>query len=169
MKSPFLFLIILSFYACNHKSDKKIIPKLKQSNLPVNTVTYIVDGDTFDMVDSNNNIIRIRPIGIDTDEIKDNSHGKKGPYAVPAKEYLSKLIYHKIVRLEMDVQKKDQYDRVLAYVFVNDTTFVNAEMIKHGYAVMLTIPPNIKYVDYFYQLQQEAREAKKGMWETIIE
>jgi micrococcal nuclease len=157
MKLLLLFTALL-LYACNTSSEKK------QTTLPPGTVTHIVDGDTFDMADSTGQIIRIRPIGINADEIKDNNHGKKGPFAKAAKDYLAQLIDHKTVRLEMDVQKTDKYGRTLAYVFVNDTVFVNAEMVKAGLAVIETVPPNVKYADLFYRLQVEAREGKRGMW-----
>ncbi len=153
-----LLFTILLLLACNSGSEKK------RTTLPPGTVTHIVDGDTFDMADSTGHIIRIRPIGINADEMNDNSHGKKGPFAKAAKEYLTQLIDNKALRLEMDIQQTDKYGRTLAYVYVNDTVFVNAEMVKQGLAVIETIPPNVKYVDFFYRLQVEAREAKKGMW-----
>lgn len=129
----------------------------------VGIVTHIVDGDTFDMVDSNHHTIRVRPIGIDAEEMKNNAHGKKGPFAKAAKAYLSKLITNKKVRLQTDVRKYDQYGRLLAYVYV-DTLFVNAALLRAGLAVVETEPPNLKYADYFYRLQLAARKAKQGLW-----
>jgi micrococcal nuclease len=152
----FLLLAALGT-ACHSK-------KGKTTTLPSGTVTYIVDGDTFDMADSTGHIIRIRPIGINADEMKDNGHGRKGPFAKPAKDYLAQLIEHKMVRLELDIQQLDKYGRTLAYVYVNDTIFVNAEMVKAGLAVCETVPPNVKYADSLYRLQVEAREAKRGLW-----
>jgi micrococcal nuclease len=154
-----LFYLCITLSACQTK-------KQRSTTLPPGTVTHIVDGDTFDMADSTGNIIRIRPIGINADEMKDNNHGKKGSFAKAAKDYLVKLVLKKTVRLEMDIQKTDRYGRTLAYVYLNDTVFVNAEMIKAGLAVIETIPPNVKYSGYFYQLQQEAKIAKTGMWNT---
>ena len=76
-----LLFTALLLYACNNSSEKK-----HTITLPPGTVTHIVDGDTFDMADSTGHTIRIRPIGINADEIKDNNHGKKGPFAKAAKE-----------------------------------------------------------------------------------
>jgi micrococcal nuclease len=130
-----LLLSVLLLYACNSSNKKK------HTTLLSGIVTHIVDGDTFDMADSTGHTTRIRPIGIDADEMKDNSNGKKGPFAQAAKDFLTQLIDRKTVRLEMDVQQTDKYGRTLAYVYVSDTFFVNAEMVKQGLAVIETIPP----------------------------
>ena len=165
MKPGLLFItLLILLFACKNNDTRKKKIRAKHSAQSPGTVTNIVDGDTFDMVDSTGNIIRIRPIGINADEMHDNSHGKKGPFAQQAKDYLTMLIYNKQVRLEMDVQKKDKWKRILAYVFVDDSLFVNAAMVRQGLAVIETEPPNIKYADYFYELQQKARNEKVGMW-----
>ena len=74
--------------------------------------------------------------------------------------------------MEYDVQKKDQYNRHLAYVYVNHDgkwINVNAELIREGYARVYTIPPNVKYVDYFLELEQRARKNCRGLWQTYCE
>jgi len=67
------------------------------------------------------------------------------------------------VRLELDVQERDRYGRLLAYVYVGDM-MVNAELARRGYAQVMTIPPNIRYQERFLALQREAREQKRGLW-----
>jgi len=67
------------------------------------------------------------------------------------------------VRLELDVQERDRYGRLLAYVWVGDT-MVNAELVRRGYAQVMTIPPNVKYQQLLVKLQREAREAGRGLW-----
>lgn len=160
MKIIGIILLLLSWFQgfCQ-------IKKNKVSRLPPYTVTYVVDGDTFDMVDSTRHIVRVRPIGINADEMKDNKHGKKGPFAKAARNYLSKLIAQKRVTLKTDIRKYDKYGRILAYVYI-DTVFVNAAMLKAGLATIETEPPNVKYATYFYQLQQAAKKAKIGMWKV---
>ncbi len=82
-----------------------------------------------------------------------------------AYEFTKKLVEGKRVSLEFDVEKYDKYDRLLAYVYLKDGgTFVNAEIVKQGYASLMTIPPNAKYANLFLKLYQEARNNKRGLW-----
>ncbi len=66
--------------------------------------------------------------------------------------------------LEFDVQQLDRYKRLLAYVYLEDGTFVNAWLVQHGYAAVMTVPPNVKYQELFLRLQREAREGSRGLW-----
>jgi micrococcal nuclease len=81
-----------------------------------------------------------------------------------AYEFTKNLVEGKRVSLEFDVEKYDKYGRVLAYVYLKDGTFVNAEIVKEGYASLMTIPPNVKYADLFLRLYREARENRRGLW-----
>jgi micrococcal nuclease len=69
--------------------------------------------------------------------------------------------------LEKDVSETDQYDRLLRYVYA-DGIFVNAELVRLGYAQVSTYPPDVKYQEYFEQLQQEAQTARIGQWALTI-
>jgi len=71
------------------------------------------------------------------------------------------LLKDQKVRLEYDVGKTDRYKRTLAYVYLEDGTFINAKLIKEGYATVMTIPPNVKYAELFVKLEQEAREKQQ--------
>lgn len=62
------------------------------------------------------------------------------------------------------MQKRDKYGRLLAYVYLEDGPFVNAWLVQHGYAQVMTVPPNVKHQELFLKLQREAREARKGLW-----
>jgi micrococcal nuclease len=69
------------------------------------------------------------------------------------------------VRLRFDVERRDRYGRLLAYVYrADDGTFVNAALVRDGYARPLTVPPNVRYADRFVQLAREARRAERGLW-----
>ena len=70
------------------------------------------------------------------------------------------------VRLELDVEERDRYGRLLAYVYLArpPRLFVNAELVRQGYATVATFPPNVRHVDTFVRLQREAREAGRGLW-----
>ena len=62
----------------------------------------------------------------------------------------------KSVRLEFDVQRRDKYGRLLAYVWVADT-LVNEELVRRGYAELLTIPPNVRYAERLAEARRAAR------------
>lgn len=62
------------------------------------------------------------------------------------------------------MQKRDKYGRLLAYVYLEDGTFVNAWLVENGYAMVMTVPPNVRHQELFLRLQREAREAKRGLW-----
>ncbi|MBN1414295.1 MAG: thermonuclease family protein [Bacteroidales bacterium] len=132
---------------------------------PYLTVTRVVDGDTFWADDGSPEGLKIRLIGLDAPETHKSVRKEAGYYGMESKDYLKALLSGKKVRLEYDVVKYDRYNRTLAYVFLEDGTFVNAELIKGGYAMVYTVPPNVKYTDEFLRLQRKARRQKKGMWE----
>ena len=64
----------------------------------------------------------------------------------------------------MDVELRDKYGRLLAYVYLSDGEMFNALLVKEGYAQIMTIPPNVKHQDLFLKLQREARENNRGFW-----
>jgi micrococcal nuclease len=126
-------------------------------------VLEAIDGDTIKL--SNGKLLRY--IGLDTPEVR----LKKGaefiyspqPFALEAKEYNRKLVEGKLVRIEFDLEKQDQYGRLLGYCFVDDV-MINAKLIEEGYAVIYTRPPNVKYAELFISLQSQARQQNKGLW-----
>ncbi|MDD5505064.1 MAG: thermonuclease family protein [Candidatus Omnitrophica bacterium] len=121
-------------------------------------VVYVYDGDTVKL----DNEERVRYLGIDTPEM--NYKNPPAEYlAEQAKEFNSRLVKGKNVRLEFDTVRRDKYNRLLAYVYV-DKTFVNAELIKAGYAKVYIIPPNTKYADDFLSLQRRSKNERKGIW-----
>jgi micrococcal nuclease len=124
------------------------------------TVERVVDGDTLAT-----SVDRVRLIGIDTPESVD----PRSPVECFGKEasaFMASLVPPGTrVRLVTDVEPYDRYDRLLAYVYrLDDGLFVNAEMLRRGYASVLTIPPNVAHADQFFVLQRRAREANRGLW-----
>ncbi len=126
-------------------------------------VTRVVDGDTI-IVSLGGRRERVRYIGIDTPE----SVAPGRPvecFGPAASKRNAALVDGRMVRLEFDVERRDRYDRLLAYVRrVSDGMFVNAELVRSGYAQTMTIPPNVRYADRFLQLQREARREGRGLW-----
>ncbi len=140
------------------------------------TVTRIVDGDTLKVFYLGSEE-SIRLIGIDTPESRVNKKTKKdakrsgqdmetiiemGKKATECVESLVKA--GDIVTIEFDVQERDRYKRLLGYVYLSNGKMLNEEIVKAGYANVMTIPPNVKYKDRFIGAYQEAEKNKRGLW-----
>jgi|ADurb_Leu_02_Slu_FD_contig_71_316653_length_2523_multi_3_in_0_out_0_2 micrococcal nuclease len=128
------------------------------------TVTRVVDGDTFWVDDGSEKGMKIRLIGIDAPEPRNTGTRPKGFFGAESTSYLQNLLKGKKVRLEYDVARYDRYRRTLAYAFLEDGTFINAELVRNGYATVMTMPPNVKYAETFNKLASKARKQKKGLW-----
>jgi micrococcal nuclease len=136
-------------------------------------VDRVVDGDTLVLEGGQ----RVRLIGIDTPEMHESKKlyrdSQRMSQSVETIKKLGKRAYQftrglvegKRVKVEFDVEKKDKYGRLLGYAYLPDGTFVNAEIVKQGYASLMTYPPNVKYADLFLRLYREARENKRGLWQ----
>jgi len=120
--------------------------------------TRVVDGDTI-ILDGHE---RVRLIGVDTPETKDPRKPVQY-FGKEASEFTKRMGEGKKVRLEYDWQRKDKYGRTLAYVYLEDGTFLNAEIIKQGYGHAYTVFP-FKYLEEFRQYEREARENQRGLW-----
>lgn len=129
-------------------------------------VTRVVDGDTFWIDDGTEKGKKVRLIGVDAPETRRTSRKELGFYGRESKEYLTELLLDQEIRLEYDVDKKDRYGRTLAYVYLRDGTHVNAELLRKGYAMVLTVPPNVKFAEDFVRLQQSARRKELGLWKV---
>ncbi|MCW2986848.1 MAG: thermonuclease family protein [Conexibacter sp.] len=127
------------------------------------TVVRVVDGDTI-VADVGGREERVRYIGVDTPEtVKPRTpvqcFGKK------ASAENHRLVEGERVRLVADAEARDRYGRLLAYVYrASDGLFVNAELVRGGYATPLTIAPNVRFADRFRTLAAQAREAGRGLW-----
>ena len=126
-------------------------------------VVRVIDGDTIQVCCIGWTRESIRYIGIDTPETGDPTKSF-AVYGKEAREANRKLVDGKSVRLEFDVQQRDRHGRLLAYVYLEDGSFVNARLVEQGYAQVMTVPPNVKYQELFLKLQQEARTASRGLW-----
>ncbi len=124
-------------------------------------VVGVTDGDTI-KVSMGGKTETVRLIGVDTPETVHPSKPVE-PYGPEASAYTKRRLSGQSVRLEFDVEERDHYGRLLAYVWLGDELF-NATLVKDGYGQVLTIPPNVKYADQFVALQREARENNRGLW-----
>ena len=122
-------------------------------------VVQVIDGDTI-VIEGG---YHVRYIGIDTPEV----YPELEPYGIEAKQYNQELVEGKVVRLERDEEGegKDKYGRLLRYVYVDDI-FVNAELVRMGYAEVYPkgLFPEIQHYDELKEAEEEAKEAGRGMW-----
>ncbi|MCX5813842.1 MAG: thermonuclease family protein [Proteobacteria bacterium] len=122
-------------------------------------VNKIIDGDTVQL--DTGEIVRY--LGIDTPELFIKGGGAEF-YAREAARYNKKLVFMKKIKLEFDAERKDHYGRLLAYVFVKNL-FVNAELVRLGYAKVMIKPPNTKYSDLLLNHQKKAMNEERGLWQ----
>ncbi len=140
------------------------------------TVVRVVDGDTV-KVRYWGKDESIRLIGIDTPESRANKKAKKDAkrsgqdiktitaMGKRATEYVKSLVKPgDLITIEFDAQERDRYRRLLGYVYLSNGKMLNEEIVKAGYASVMTIPPNVKYQDRFLRAYREARESNRGLW-----
>ncbi len=159
------FIVLAFFSSVNSYAKQKTI------------VTRIIDGDILQALYGEREE-RIRLIGIDTPESRVNKRAKRDENMSEqdiktiiemgrnAKKYVDGLIKRgDYINIEFDVQKRDKYGRLLSYVYLSNGKMLNEEILKDGYAVIMTIPPNVKYKDIFFRAYNQAKERKVGLWE----
>lgn len=128
-------------------------------------VTEVHDGDTVSIRTKSLagfpiTIERVRLIGIDSPELKQEPWGRL------SKRYLKRLISESdwIVSIEFDIEQRDKYGRLLAYLWSRDGQLINERMLEGGYAVLYTIPPNVKHAERFVAAQKRAQARRLGIW-----
>ena len=124
-------------------------------------VVRVVDGDTIE-ARIGDRIEDVRYIGVDTPETvkPDTPVQCFGPQASALTHH---LLEGRRVELEFEVERRDVYGRLLAYVYLGDR-FVNAGLVRRGLARSLTIPPNDRYAPLFRALELRAARAGRGLW-----
>jgi micrococcal nuclease len=138
---------------------------LAATALDVNaTMISVVDGDTID-VNIDGHRERVRLIGIDTPETK-KPNTPVQCYGPEATKFTKSLLAEDApLHLERDVVARDDYGRMLAYVYLaDDGTFVNMAIVRQGLARVLTIRPNAAHADEFVAAAKAAEAANIGLW-----
>lgn len=153
--SVVFFILVVAFYFIH---ERKPFLKAQQGEDVVH-VSTVNDGDTVSVLVKGRQD-KVRLIGIDAPEI-----GQK-PWGEEARRGLESVIASSSwkVRLEYDVERADQYGRILAYIWTTDGKLINLLMLERGHAMLYTVPPNVKYTGQFRQAQEEARARRIGIW-----
>jgi micrococcal nuclease len=123
-------------------------------------VMRVPDGDTIE-VRIGNVTETVRYIGVGTPRIND-TQGRPA-YRDAARQVNEALVSRQPVKLVLDVQPRDRQGRLLAYVYVAGQ-LVNAELVRRGYAEVISYPPNLQYRPELVELQRQARQARRGLW-----
>src|SRR5690606_14445614 len=128
------------------------------------TVVRVIAGDTFVLSDSQH----VRMLGIDTPELAHLSYPAEA-YSDSATILTEQLIDGKIIKLTFDGKSFDIFGRLLAYVWLtdingNDSVFVQAELLKKGYARISHYPKGMRYYEIFYNLRRTAMKNNLGIW-----
>jgi micrococcal nuclease len=125
-------------------------------------VLEAIDGDTVvvELADGSTDTVRL--LGVDTPE---THHPTKGVecFGPEAAAYTASRLTGRIVELEGDVESRDIYNRLLAYVIVNGHRF-DDELLRKGYARLLVINPNRAHARDMLEAELDAREAERGLW-----
>lgn len=133
------------------------------------SVVRVVDGDTI-VVNIDGKETKIRMIGVDTPEsvAPESYYKENSEEGILASDYTKTKLGDASIYLEYDVSKADKYDRCLAYVYYYTAEGVlkmyNEELLESGMGMLMTIAPNVKYADRFYDAQVTARNNKTGLW-----
>lgn len=169
--APLALLSMLAILACASSAEvtesKRVAatpaPYVRPGLTPA-AVTQVIDGDTI-RVEIEGQKYRVRYIGIDTPETVD-PRSPVGCFGKEASERNRQLVEGQTIGLEKDVSETDSFDRLLRYVWVEDM-MVNTTLVREGYALASTYPPDVKYAEQFASLQALAREARSGLWGPV--
>jgi endonuclease YncB( thermonuclease family) len=178
-----ILFVILLFLAGLFLTEKEVLPKIKDvtkelsplltpSPRPSPTITFqkiqgasdsahmvseVLDGDTFDLANGD----RVRLLGVNAPE-------KGQPYSAQSIQVLKEFVLGRQLRLESDTKERDQYSRLLSYVYVGDR-MVNEELVRRGVAIVETVPPNTRHEERLKTAQRDARANCEGLWQGLCE
>ena len=161
VRIPLTLLILAITFRCELNAESRSQPLIHFMNQLSATCSRVVDGDML-IINISGLKDRVRLTGVDTPGAihprKPVQHFGKEAY-----NFTWRMAEGKKVRLEFDQNQRDRYKRLLAYVYLEDGTFLNAEIIKQGYGHAYTKFP-FKYMQEFRQYEREARIRKRGLW-----
>ncbi len=122
-------------------------------------VVRVIDGDTI-QVEVAGQTYRLRYIGIDAPESTNTSEC----FGREATAFNREIVAGQRLRLERDVNDTDRYGRMLRYAYLPDGRMVNEVLVREGYAVARSYPPDVKHQDRLRDAERDARQAGRGLW-----
>jgi micrococcal nuclease len=156
LRRPFVLLLALTTVGC--AGDASAPNSTGRTPVPV---VEVIDGDTI-RVDLDGQETAVRLIGIDTPE-RDGPYTSRECYGEEASRFTLDRLGGRTVELEFDVERSDRFGRTLAYVWLVGALF-NERLVRSGFAVVTTFPPNVHYVERFTAAQRRARDEQRGLW-----
>jgi micrococcal nuclease len=134
----------------------------RSASTPQARVVDVLDGDTIVVAFADGSTDTIRILGVDTPETHHPTQGVEcfGPEAAA---YSAERLTGRLVQLEYDIEKRDLYDRQLAYVIVDGHRF-DDELLRRGYARLLVIDPNRAHAREMLDAELDARRHRRGLW-----
>ncbi len=157
MLQRFTLILILTLIACGLASTAADADSLRVK------VRWVDDGDSIVLSGGE----RLRYLGINAPEVAHKD--KPGePFGDEAKAFNKKLVQGRWINLELTNERRDHYGRLLAFVFLEDGTFVNGELVRRGYAHLLRKQPKLSYWKRLLSLQRRALQEKRGIWSVPI-
>lgn len=141
------------------KISQTALKKLKSA-----VVERVVDGDTVELKLGGKNE-KVRLLNVDTPETVAPGRPVE-EYGREASNFTKSILKAGTkVYVKSDVEERDRYDRLLLHLYLEDGTWVNALLIRAGYAQLLTVSPNVDAAAYFKELQTKARSEEIGLWQ----
>lgn len=157
MLGPFGFRQLAALLACLVAGCSEPAAEPTAGDRIAAEVTKHTDGDTLWL----SGIGKVRLIGVDTPEV----FGAAECFGREASDFVERVApLGSRVRYRIGVGERDRYGRALAYLWLADGRFLNRLLVARGYALPLTVPPNIEYEDVFVRASESAREAGRGLW-----
>jgi micrococcal nuclease len=165
----FVIATLFSLTACNGTASSNNVrveeTVIDNEFIPCQLIR-VVDGDTLVVV-FNGKETKVRMIGVNTPESVSNDSSRNTKEGKIASDYMKNLLSnHSTVWLELDEDWYDKYDRLLAYVYLEDGTMLNEHMLSIGYARTMFYAPNFKHQTLLESAQKSAQKQQAGFWPT---